>query len=164
MPEGESRTIGGDLGSTVSRNLSSARSSMRPPLSAIEPCRLSVAIDTRGEPANAAARVTGAAAAGAFVWPGTCGVPFCAGAVLPGPVGGVGTVCFCCCACSCSCRAFSCGTAKKYCQPSSTSADSTMARMVFLLSVIAIPYCHCVPHVRAVALLRNPASSGQTAD
>ena len=30
---------------------------MRPPLSAIEPCRLSVAIGTRGEVASAAARV-----------------------------------------------------------------------------------------------------------
>ena len=36
-----------------------------------------------------------------------------------------------------------------------------MARMVFLLSVIAISYCHCVPHARAAALLRNPASSGK---
>ena len=40
MPDGESRMMAGDFGSTVSRYFTSARSSIRPPLSEIEPARL----------------------------------------------------------------------------------------------------------------------------
>ena len=92
-------------------------------------------------------------------------VPDCAGAggVWPG-CAGVGVPCFCCWACSCSCRAFSCGMPTKYCQPISTSAESTMARMVFLLSFITIPFCHCVSRAHAATPLRSPASLRQTAD
>src|SRR5262249_12773298 len=150
---------GGDFGSTVSRNLTSARSSIRLPLSAIEPWTLPVAIGTRGEPARAAARLAGVVCAGALGWPGTCGAPFCEGARTGCPGGAF----FCSCACNCSCRAFSCGPVKKYCQPINTSADSTMARMVFLLSVIKVQHCHCALHAYDVAPLRNPASYGQTA-
>ena len=119
---------------------------------------------TRGEPANAAATIDRrgdarrARLAGHLAASGCEG---CAGLGWPG----AGTFCFCCCACNCncSCRAFSCGTAKKYCQPSSTSADSTMARMVFLLSVIEIPCCHLRLACTRRARLRNPVSYGQTA-
>src|SRR5262245_12620184 len=133
---------------------------MRPPLRAIEPCKLPVAIGTRGEPDKAAARSTGAACAGALGWPGTWGVPAGEGCCEGWP--GAGTFCFCCCACNCSCRAFSCGPAKKYCQPMRTSDDSTIARMVFLLSFIEIP-SHCALRALAGVRLRNPLSFGQTA-
>ena len=47
--------------------------------------------------------------------------------------------------CSCSCCAFCCGMATKNCQAISTTADSTMARMVFLLSVIGSSFCRLRP-------------------
>src|SRR5262249_2041087 len=49
--------MGGEFWSTVSRYLSSERSSMRAPLSEIEPERLGVSMRTRGEAASAASRV-----------------------------------------------------------------------------------------------------------
>ena len=52
---------------------------------------------------------------------------------LPGLLGWSWTCCCCCCALSCACRfCFSiCGTPTKYCHTISTSAESTMARIVF---------------------------------
>ena len=51
-----------------------------------------------------------------------------------------GCCCVCCCCFSCaSWRCFSiCGMPTKYCQPSSTIAESTMARMVFFWSFIVV--------------------------
>ena len=65
-------------------------------------------------------------------------------------------------ACSFSCLAFSCGMAKKNCQAISTRADSTMARMVFLLSVIGMPFCRCAPHALAATPPRSPRRSART--
>src|SRR5262249_32374117 len=66
-----SSTIGGEFGSTVSRYLTSERSSMRPPLSEIEPERLGVSMRTRGAAASAASRLM---VCGATVppWAGAC--------------------------------------------------------------------------------------------
>jgi hypothetical protein len=114
-PDGDSSTTGGDFGSTVSRNFSIDRSSMRAPFSAIEPCRLAVAIGTRGEPARAAARVSAVpGTAGGAAWPGTGGAPGAPGAVAvcPGCSGvgaGFGASCSACC-CAAFCRS-ACGTA-----------------------------------------------------
>jgi hypothetical protein len=79
---GASSTIAGDWGSMVSRHFTSARSSIRPPLSASSwraaPGR------RRGEAPAPPPRVSGAAA-GAPGWPGNVGAPF--GCVCcPGPV------------------------------------------------------------------------------
>src|SRR4029077_13684932 len=49
----------GDPGSTVSWYLMSERSSMRPPLSGIDPATLGVSMRTRGEAASASSRVIG---------------------------------------------------------------------------------------------------------
>ena len=65
MPEGENSTIAGDLGSTVSRNWISARSSMRAPFSEMLPVTRGVSILMRGVAAIATSRVTtGGAEAG----------------------------------------------------------------------------------------------------
>ena len=82
MFEGENSTIAGDFGSTVSRNFSSDRSSMRAPFSAMLPETRGVSILMRGEAAIAASRLTtGAAAPG---WP--------AGVVADGAEPGCGVV------------------------------------------------------------------------
>src|SRR5262249_45802066 len=73
LPGGASSTIGGDFGSTVSRYWVSERSSMRPPLSAIEPDRRGVWTDTRGDCASASPRVS--CLAGSTGRPGAGGVP-----------------------------------------------------------------------------------------
>ena len=65
MPEGENSTIAGEAGSTVSRNCTSDRSSMRAPFSEMLPVRRGVSILTRGAAAIAVSRLTtGAAEAG----------------------------------------------------------------------------------------------------
>ena len=64
MPEGEYSTIAGEAGSTVSRNCTSDRSSMRAPFSEMLPVRRGVSILTRGVDAMAASRLTGAAELG----------------------------------------------------------------------------------------------------
>ncbi|MHC2567352.1 hypothetical protein ACVIVD_009390 [Bradyrhizobium liaoningense] len=50
--------IGGDFGSTVSRNCTSAMSSIRPPFSEMLPAMRGVSIFTRGLAAMAASRAT----------------------------------------------------------------------------------------------------------
>src|SRR5262245_41286817 len=117
LPDGASSTIGGDLGSTVSRYWVSDRSSMRPPLRATDPDRRGVWIGTRGDCASASSRVSGLAAGSAGVdgAPGTGGVP---GAVVPGTVCGGAT-------------GFCCGIPNHICQPIRMAADSTMNRRVF---------------------------------
>src|SRR4051794_38303497 len=98
---------------------------------------------TRGEALSTASRVRTWLMVGAAPWPGSCGcTPPCAAgapgcATWPGWPG-VWTCCCCCCALICaSCFCFSiCGRPTKYCQAISTSADRTMARMVFFWSVI----------------------------
>ena len=70
-----------------------------------------------------------------------------------GVVAGEGVCCWvCCCFSSASWRCRSiCGPAMKYCQPSSTSAESAMAMIVFLLSVMGCfrPRPVCVASVQA---------------
>src|ERR1700688_2506461 len=84
MPGGVKRTISLLLGSTVSWYWTSIRSSMRAPLSAIEPLSDGLAIAMRGLSARTAARSRcPAAAAGAGAAPGT------AGAVASAPADGV---------------------------------------------------------------------------
>jgi hypothetical protein len=94
----------------------------------IEPETRAVSIATRGFAATASARVATAALStldGA--------VP----AALPGAAAAVGSPPFRVSSIFCCCRAFSIsGRAKKYCQPKSTTIDSTIARMKFLLSPI----------------------------
>ena len=95
----------GLVGETCSRYFTSTRSSMRPPLSEIEPVRLGVEIATRGDDLMAVSRVC-AAPAGAEA-PGTApgalgAVPGVATGADPGvvvvwPASGVpGCVCCCC--------------------------------------------------------------------
>src|SRR5256885_2795355 len=123
LPDGASSTIGGDFGSTVSRYWLSDRSSMRPPLSAIEPDSRGVSMGTRGDCASASSRVNGLAAGSTGTGaPGVVGVPGAVepGAVVPGAVvtGGFcgGTIGFCC------------GMPNQSCQPIRMTADSTMNR------------------------------------
>src|SRR5712671_5893728 len=93
LRDGASSTIGGDFGSTVSRYWFSDRSSMRPPLSAIEPDSRGVSMGTRGDCASASSRVNGLAAGSTGIGvPGVGGVP---GAVVPGGFWG-GATGFCC--------------------------------------------------------------------
>src|SRR5215470_2966919 len=104
--------LGGEVGSTVSRNLTSARSSIRAPFSLMLPMTLGVSILTRGDSPIATSRLT----TGATVAAGACGVgallPGC-GAVLDGEVvsvGFCGDFCNWACACCCArCRSV-CGT------------------------------------------------------
>src|SRR5215510_10816948 len=98
LPDGASSTIGGDFGSTVSRYWVSDRSSMRPPLSAIEPDSRDVWMGTRGDCASASSRVSGLAASVGAGAPGAGGVPGAGGApgtVVPGVLCG-GAAGFCC--------------------------------------------------------------------
>ena len=105
---------------------------MRPPLRAIEPLMLGVSLSTRALFLSASSRDSVAAiACDCALWPGTgtgpgvLGAPTCA---LSCPGAGVFWACVwvCCCCCFCIC-----GRPKKYCQPISTTADSTMASRVF---------------------------------
>ena len=119
----------------------SARSSMRPPLSAIEPCTLAVSTWTRGEAASAARAadrrcrqrpsVPGTAAASGRDWQAwPVSLPARAGRAgrLAAALASAGSAAPAAAACCC----FSiCGMPKKYCQAISTTAESTMARMVF---------------------------------
>jgi hypothetical protein len=64
VPDGEYSTIGGELGSTVSRNWISERSSMRAPFKEMLPESRGVSILTRDVAPMAASRLTGAVEAG----------------------------------------------------------------------------------------------------
>ena len=61
MPEGENSTIAGESGSTVSRNCTSDRSSIRAPFSEMLPLTRGVSILTRGAAAMAVSRSTAGA-------------------------------------------------------------------------------------------------------
>src|SRR5262245_9785274 len=117
---------------------------MRAPFRAIEPLISGVSTGMRGLAASTVSRdwtcapgAAGTPTCGAPGWPGAAG----AGGV-PGAAGAPGAPCFCACCCCCcwACcwRCFSAGMPMKYCHPSSTIAESTIARKVFLLSVIWI--------------------------
>src|SRR3712207_4386226 len=94
-----------------------------------------VSMVTRGEAARAASRVRTAGATGVLgTVPGTVGEAPPAWLGLAGGFGALGLTCVdCCCWAARRCLSAS-GAAKKYCQPSRTAIDSTMATMRFLLS------------------------------
>src|SRR4029450_11605246 len=85
--DGENSTIAGDFGSTVSRNFSSDRSSMRAPFSAMLPETRGVSILIRGGAAIAVSRLTtgGGAPGGGGGGGGEGAGPGC-GVVDPGVV------------------------------------------------------------------------------
>src|SRR4029079_13093180 len=85
--------MAGDFGSTVSRYCTSERSSMRPPLSPIEPFRRGVSIGTRAVWAMTLSRdtVTVGPAPGT---PGACGAP-AGGAPADGAPGALGGAACC---------------------------------------------------------------------
>src|SRR6202521_5403556 len=138
---------------------------MRPPFSATEPVTRGVVTGVRGRCLSASSRLrppgrpagcgaapgTGTAAGG---WPG-CGV------VEPGCCGGT-CCCCCCCCCFCASRCLSsCGMPTKYCQPTSTITDSTMARMVLRwLSIAAFRLRAVQPAKRPFELLHQQSIGG----
>ena len=93
MFEGEYSTIAGEAGSTVSRNCTSAMSSMRAPFNEMLPVMRGVSILTRGVAAIAVSRLTICAAAAGWLLAGALadgGVEPACGVVLPGVACAVG--------------------------------------------------------------------------
>ena len=125
-PGGLSRTTSGLSFCTVSRYFAKVRSSSRPPVSAMEPSRLSERISTRGLSAKASGRGLKVAAAGAA---GTAAVP--GEVVLPVVVVAVVLVVT---------TGWGGGNSRviRNCEPKRTTRESPIAKMRFFCSIMLV--------------------------